>query len=657
MPKFSIRNKFLIILLLLVFVLLALTNYIWISSVRPMILNQAFLTQTSEADKLSLGVRDFIEIKVRFLILLTQSSIFLDKKIAEQPVEFVTALKQDADILEISVLDTAGKEISKVTREKTYSKEELTDQSNTNAYKIAVFGFGVKYFSPVTFENGQPVMTIAIPIVPAENQRRIETINTEVSSNETPAYLTQKGIIVEKISLNNLNKSFTNLGKTESVYIITSEGILIGTNKGPSTSAIDLSNSDIIKHFKGTNSTQDSFETKGISNPQENVYTTDANISDLDWILVIEEPTSVILKDVDRILNIAILILVSGIIVSFFAAIFISRGLTKPIEQLSFIVSFLGKGDFSKRVLIKTNDELETLGQAFNSMADLIQKQIEDLKKVDQLKDEFIGIISHNLRTPLTAIKGYTEMLMQERNVTEDDKHFTHNLLISVNSLERLVEEVLNITTLGSGGVRLNLKPTKIEDITNEILTEVEALAKMKNISIKVKILPDLPLITLDKNRIKDVLINLLENAIKFSTASSDVEVIITKENNNLIFRIKDHGIGIDAQVIPTLFQRFHRGLASVTSQFPGMGLGLYFCKIIIEKHHGNIWVESTKGYGSTFSFTIPLIPNIENTMILPESTASVPPSILPSLHNAAPATVPVGPTPTPTVPELPKTN
>lgn len=608
LPRINIRLKFLLTLVILVTTFLALTNYIWITSVRPILFESALSAQKSQVERLGFRVRNFIDTKVRFLILLSQSATFLDQKTQLQPAELQTALLQDEDILEMAVLDRGGKEVSKVSREKVYDQAELIDRRNDPAYKFAIFGYGTEYFSPVEFENGNPVMTIAIPILPAQGQRRLENINTEVTPGETPAYITQTGIMVIKITLANGYKAIDGSKDSEQVYIVSSDGGLISTKQGVPATPVNVANSTLKPHFENTVQHVHSLENvPSLLYPNQEVYSTHVTIADLNWLVIVEEPTNIILSNVNNIATLAIAILITSIILAFIIAQVISRSLTRPIEQLTKSAEGFGQGDFTKRVLIKTGDELEKLGETFNSMAELIEKQITDLKRVDQLKNEFIALTSHNLRTPLTSIKGYVAVISEIRSLSGEDKIFIGKLSMQVGILEKLVEEVLSISSIGPGGIKLVFQPTNLGELISKTVREVELQSQAKAVTVKTSITPKLPKVPVDINRLQQALRNLLENAIKFSPEKGIVTVTAILVGEEIVVKIKDQGIGIAEAEIPTLFQMFHRATDYLTSGYKGVGLGLYFCKLVIESHKGKIWVDSKKVDGTTFFFSLPI--------------------------------------------------
>ncbi len=227
--------------------------------------------------------------------------------------------------------------------------------------------------------------------------------------------------------------------------------------------------------------------------------------------------------------------------------------------------------------------------------------------KTEKLKDEFLSLISHNFRTPITAIKGYLGLISGNNSLEPTIKTYLSNISSSIDVLGRLVEEVLSISTFGLIESKLNYQPTDMNALTEDALKDMNIVIKAKNITTDIKSDENLPLINIYKDRIHDVIVSLLDNAIKFSNQNGRIEIRIEQANHKISVSIKDYGVGIDKKVFPTLFQKFHRGTGYMVYDYPGMGLGLYYSKIIIERHGGKIWAESELGKGSTFYFTLPL--------------------------------------------------
>ncbi|PNJ96749.1 hypothetical protein CEP13_04850 [Cylindrospermopsis raciborskii C03] len=239
--------------------------------------------------------------------------------------------------------------------------------------------------------------------------------------------------------------------------------------------------------------------------------------------------------------------------------------------------------------------------------------QIQDISErheVEQLKNEFVSVVSHEVRTPLTAIKGALEILAT--GILVDEPQEAEQMLkIAVSNSERLlrlVNNILNLEMLDSGKMRLNLKLCDINIMVKQAMETVRPIAQQNSIEISYNTL-DVPNteILADEETIVQVLTNLLSNSIKFSHSGNKVEIYATVSNKEIIVAVKDYGKGVPPHKLETIFERFEQVDVSDSRQKGGTGLGLAICKNIVEKHQGKIWVESILGSGSTFYFTLPL--------------------------------------------------
>ena len=230
---------------------------------------------------------------------------------------------------------------------------------------------------------------------------------------------------------------------------------------------------------------------------------------------------------------------------------------------------------------------------------------ITELRKADQLKDEFIGMVAHELRTPLTVIKGATYTAMLEGVTPEEKQELFRDAASGVETLENLLNNLLELSRFQAN--RLVLNPTPI-DIASSIEAVFEKLRIKSPIHhLFAEVPPDVPPIVVDPLRIERVLYNLVENAIKYSPHGGDVKVFVLEEDSQLVVGVSDQGLGISSEDQQKLFQRFERVKSFEKYSIPGLGLGLRVYRIMVEAHGGKIWLESEVGKGSTFFFSIPL--------------------------------------------------
>ena len=250
-----------------------------------------------------------------------------------------------------------------------------------------------------------------------------------------------------------------------------------------------------------------------------------------------------------------------------------------------------------------------------------IRKDLElaysKVKELDEAKSEFVSIASHQLRTPLTAIKGYISMLMEGTygKLAAKQKNPMNNVYKSNERLITLVNDLLNISRIESGKIKFEPKKAKIEEIISSVLEELQLKAKEKGLTLvfkQPKIL--LPSLLIDTTKIRDVIMNIVDNAIKYTQKGSVTISIITQPKNrnlettHIIISIADTGEGMEPEEIKHLFESFTRGKAGTKYWTEGSGLGLYIAKQYIQMHKGKISTKSPgKGKGSTFIIELPV--------------------------------------------------
>src|SRR3990167_5254781 len=253
--------------------------------------------------------------------------------------------------------------------------------------------------------------------------------------------------------------------------------------------------------------------------------------------------------------------------------------------------------------------------EKIESLAAELSSANEELKKLDAAKSEFISIAGHQLRTPLTVIKGYTSMVLEGSfgKIPDSIKESLNRVLISSTTLAKLVTDLLDLSRIESGKIRYEFKEIKLEDIIHGVLQELEETAKTKNIPLvyKNENVTDSRLMG-DFDKLHEVVINIVDNAIKYSEHGS-VELVLRKlgpgNSQRLALSVKDSGIGVKPEDIPKLFGKFVRSENAKRIRPDGMGLGLYIVKRIVEDHKGHVRVESEGvGKGSTFSVELPAL-------------------------------------------------
>jgi len=231
-------------------------------------------------------------------------------------------------------------------------------------------------------------------------------------------------------------------------------------------------------------------------------------------------------------------------------------------------------------------------------------------REVDRMKTQFVSMVSHELRTPLTSIKGFTEMILDEDagEINEEQREFLGIVEANADRLIALVNDLLDISRIESGRVELKLDLADVDEMMTIVVATMAHLIEEKSQTLEVVVDQNLPQIQLDRDRIIQVLTNLLSNAYKYTQAGGVIRLSAEREDGFLRFAVADNGFGISEQDQEKLFTRFFRVDSELTREIGGTGLGLNIVKTIIEMHGGEVAVDSELGVGSTFGFTIPMV-------------------------------------------------
>lgn len=293
-----------------------------------------------------------------------------------------------------------------------------------------------------------------------------------------------------------------------------------------------------------------------------------------------------------------------------FIGYLVSRSISKPLKQLYHATKEIEKGNYNIRLDIKTGDELEELGKAFNHTTAALAKLEEERKEIDDAKTEFLSITSHELRSPITPMKAQLQMLEQGYfgKLNKKQKESLEIIIRNTDRLDNIIMDFLEISRIEAARLKFNFRETNIAEILSETVKFMEGFAKEKNIKLILNH-DKLPIIEADPDRISQVLRNLINNAIKFSEENSKIEINAELRKKDILFSVKDYGEGISPEDQIRIFEPFYQVEKHSRRKHGGTGLGLAICRGIVESQNGKIWVESKPGSGSNFCFTIPLEP------------------------------------------------
>jgi signal transduction histidine kinase len=237
-----------------------------------------------------------------------------------------------------------------------------------------------------------------------------------------------------------------------------------------------------------------------------------------------------------------------------------------------------------------------------------ILRDVTQLKEIDTLKSDFVSTVSHDLRSPLTLMRGYASMLEMAGELNDQQKNYAKMIVQGVDNMAKLVNNLLDLGRIDFG-VGLQVESIPVLDIVERVTGSLQLQATQKKIPLGVEIPKDLPhAIEADQALLQQAIYNLVENALKYTPEGGVVTIHLQCEPESLTFAIQDSGIGIPKSDLPRLFEKFYRGTNREALQQRGTGLGLAIVKSVAERHGGKVWVESELGQGSTFFLQIPLV-------------------------------------------------
>jgi signal transduction histidine kinase len=278
---------------------------------------------------------------------------------------------------------------------------------------------------------------------------------------------------------------------------------------------------------------------------------------------------------------------------------FVTRRLVGPIQRMKAASQRIAAGQYEERVEVSGEDELGALAQAFNQMA-------QTLAKTEERRRQLIGDVAHELRTPLANIRGVMEGLAD--GVLSAEPATFYQVEREVTRLQRLVQDLEALSRAEAGQLLLERESVDPASFIEEAIARLRPQYEEKGIGLAVHMASSLPAVAADKWRMTQVMINLLGNALQYTPEGGQVTVTAEQEQEQFVVRIADNGIGIAAEHLPHVFERFYRVDKSRSRAGGGSGIGLTIARYLIEAHGGHIWAQSEgEGRGSVFTFTLPL--------------------------------------------------
>ena len=357
----------------------------------------------------------------------------------------------------------------------------------------------------------------------------------------------------------------------------------------------------------------------------QKVFSSHALIPILDWAVFVERPV----EDAREPLYASMLrtssLLLVGLGLALLASLYLARRVVRPLQALREGVERISSGDLNSRLEIKTGDEIETLAEEFNKMtAHLKEAQTglerkvaertqaltvanEKLEEASKLKSQFLANVNHELRTPLSAIIGYASLLRRETEgqISRLQRENLEDLLRNAERLLNQIDSLLEFSKIEAGKMEMHVEPVRVNEVIQGALSTIEPTLNGGSVRIVREIAPGMGPLNTDREKLRQIILNLLDNAIKY-TERGEIKISASQQNGSFKLAVSDTGIGIQKEDLNKIFEEFHRGDSSSMKQYRGTGLGLAIVKRFVNLLSGEVAVQSELGTGSVFTVTLP---------------------------------------------------
>jgi signal transduction histidine kinase len=286
--------------------------------------------------------------------------------------------------------------------------------------------------------------------------------------------------------------------------------------------------------------------------------------------------------------------------VALFLARILARGMTAPLRDMAGAARRMARGEYGSTVAVRSRDEVGQLAAAFNRMAG-------ELEGLERLRRDLVANVSHELKTPISALRAHLENLLD--GVEEPNPALLAVMLNQADRLTRLVDQLLDLSRMESGDVPLQIEAVPLAPLVEQVVNEV-AVSRPdggRSLEIHNDVPIDLPPLEADRERLHQVLFNILDNAFRFTPAGGAIRIRAVREDGSCEVSVEDTGPGIPTEHLPLVFERFYRVDPSRSRDDGGTGIGLAIARSVVEAHGGRIWAESGSGRGATFRFVVPM--------------------------------------------------
>ncbi|MFY0526881.1 ATP-binding protein [Archangium gephyra] len=458
-------------------------------------------------------------------------------------------------------------------------------------YYGGVLSTGAPYISrPYVSSLGLPHVAVALPF---KQEGRLE------------------GMLVGLLSLERLSAAVTPAAQRFRVQVLDRRGLLLLRDTQPGAPLLSEAHLPAVLRQQLVSSDENVVETFGPED-QRIMLAADAPVPGTEWSVVVAQDMGVAYRAITRTSVAFIAILALGVLLMFALAQFVARDIIRRLETLVEATAAIGQGELSRRVPVEENDELGELCRGFNEMAARTEAAQGELREAVRLREEFLSVASHELRTPLTPLKGFAALTLSRMEKGGDfpERERTLKALRSMarqtDRLTRLVDDLLDTSRIQAG--RFELEPARV-DLLPLVREVMERFELRGNEGLRFVLdAPEQAVEGLwDGPRLEQVITNLLANAVRYSPQGGTVHVSFHLSPEAVELRVRDQGIGIPSESIALLFQPFARASNATARHFGGLGLGLFICREIVQRHGGTIWAESPGAQlGSCFHVRLP---------------------------------------------------
>jgi signal transduction histidine kinase len=512
-------------------------------------------------------------------------------------------------ITEAAVVSVDGIVRAHFSRSRAVTADVKRNFSGSAAFQQALQG--QSYFGPVYFvRESEPYITVALPIERYAG-RIVGVLQTEVNLK----------YVWEVISA-------IKQGRAGYAYAVTHSGDLIAH---PDMSMV-LQHRNVAQ----LNQVKAAFQPAlGVTQAKavvadnlsgDKVFSSYALIPTLDWAVIVEQPVGEAYEPLyGSMLRTSSLVLV-GLVVALLASLFVARRVLGPLELLRKGTERIGGGDLDFRLNIKSGDEIEVLADEFNKMTEHLseahtglERKVaertqaltianEKLVEASKLKSQFLANVNHELRTPVSAIIGYARLVLRatEHQVAPLQRENLQDLLHNAERLLAQIDGLLDFAKIEAGKMEVRLEPVEVDEVIHAAISTIEPTLNGSTVRLVPEIASGLPILNTDREKLRQIILNLLDNAVKF-TEQGEIKIVASQQNGALKLVVSDTGIGIEKEELNQVFEEFYRGDSSSTKRYRGTGLGLAIVKRFVNLLGGEVGVESEVGKGANFTVTLPL--------------------------------------------------